>query len=65
VAPVRIGARSTVGAGSTIDSSTPDGALTLGRAKQTTIAGWRRPDKLSDEDRQAAAEARLKKPKST
>jgi hypothetical protein len=39
--------------------------LTLGRAKQTTIAGWRRPNKLSEEDRQAAADAKLKKPEST
>jgi hypothetical protein len=38
--------------------------LTLGRSKQTTIAGWRRPDKLSDEERQAAADAKIKKPKS-
>jgi bifunctional UDP-N-acetylglucosamine pyrophosphorylase/glucosamine-1-phosphate N-acetyltransferase len=65
VAPVRIGARATVGAGSTIDSNAPEDALTLGRARQTTIAGWRRPHKLSDEDRQAAADAKLKKPKST
>jgi bifunctional UDP-N-acetylglucosamine pyrophosphorylase/glucosamine-1-phosphate N-acetyltransferase len=63
VAPVRIGAHATIGAGSTIDSSAPEDALTLGRAKQTTIAGWRRPSKLSDEDRQAAADAKLKKPK--
>jgi bifunctional UDP-N-acetylglucosamine pyrophosphorylase / glucosamine-1-phosphate N-acetyltransferase len=64
VAPVRIGAHATVGAGSTIDSNAPEDALTLGRAKQTTIAGWRRPEKLSDHDRQAAAELKLKKPKS-
>jgi len=63
VAPVRIGACATVGAGSTIDSNAPEDALTLGRARQTTIAGWRRPDQLSDQDRQAAAEAKLKKPK--
>ena len=63
VAPVRIGAHATVGAGSTIDSNAPEDALTLGRARQTTIAGWRRPEKLSDEDRQAAADAKLKKPK--
>jgi len=65
VAPVRIGAHATVGAGSTIDSNAPEDALTLGRARQTTIAGWRRPEKLSDEERQAAADAKLKKPKST
>jgi bifunctional UDP-N-acetylglucosamine pyrophosphorylase/glucosamine-1-phosphate N-acetyltransferase len=65
VAPVRIGARATIGAGSTIDASAPQDALTLGRAKQTTIAGWRRPNKLSEEDRQAAADAKLKKPEST
>jgi bifunctional UDP-N-acetylglucosamine pyrophosphorylase / glucosamine-1-phosphate N-acetyltransferase len=54
VAPVRIGADATIGAGSTITQNAPSGELTLTRAKQTTIAGWKRPTKL-DEDEKAAA----------
>jgi bifunctional UDP-N-acetylglucosamine pyrophosphorylase / glucosamine-1-phosphate N-acetyltransferase len=54
VAPVRIGAGATIGAGSTIAQNAPDGELTLTRAKQTTVAGWKRPSKL-DEDAKAAA----------
>jgi bifunctional UDP-N-acetylglucosamine pyrophosphorylase/glucosamine-1-phosphate N-acetyltransferase len=65
VAPVRIGAHSTIGAGSTIVSSAPDGELTLGREKQTTVAGWRRPVKLSEKDQKAVTKSALQKPKST
>jgi bifunctional UDP-N-acetylglucosamine pyrophosphorylase / glucosamine-1-phosphate N-acetyltransferase len=54
VAPVRIGAGATIGAGSTIAQNAPKGELTLTRAKQTTVAGWKRPSKL-DEDAKAAA----------
>jgi bifunctional UDP-N-acetylglucosamine pyrophosphorylase/glucosamine-1-phosphate N-acetyltransferase len=54
VAPVRIGAGATIGAGSTITQNAPEGELTLTRAKQTTVAGWKRPGKL-DEDEKAAA----------
>jgi bifunctional UDP-N-acetylglucosamine pyrophosphorylase/glucosamine-1-phosphate N-acetyltransferase len=63
VAPVRIGAGATVGAGSTITSNTPDGELTLTRAKQTTVDGWERPVKLTDAERAAAVEIKLKPPK--
>ncbi len=45
VAPVSIGAGATIGAGSTITSDAPEGQLTLGRAKQTSIASWKRPVK--------------------
>ncbi len=45
VAPVRIGKDATTGAGSTITREAPDGKLTLTRAKQTTIEGWKRPEK--------------------
>jgi bifunctional UDP-N-acetylglucosamine pyrophosphorylase/glucosamine-1-phosphate N-acetyltransferase len=54
VAPVRIGAGATIGAGSTVAQNAPEGELTLTRAKQTTVAGWKRPSKL-DEDAKAAA----------
>jgi len=45
VAPVTIGAGGTIGGGSTITKDTPAGALTVARAKQTSIANWPRPVK--------------------
>jgi bifunctional UDP-N-acetylglucosamine pyrophosphorylase/glucosamine-1-phosphate N-acetyltransferase len=45
IAPVTLGAGGTVGGGSTITKDTPPGALTVGRGRQTTIAGWKRPAK--------------------
>jgi bifunctional UDP-N-acetylglucosamine pyrophosphorylase/glucosamine-1-phosphate N-acetyltransferase len=45
VAPVRIGAGATIGAGSTITQPAADGQLTLARARQITVADWRRPTK--------------------
>jgi bifunctional UDP-N-acetylglucosamine pyrophosphorylase/glucosamine-1-phosphate N-acetyltransferase len=47
VAPVTIGAGATIGAGSTITEDVPPGELSLGRGKQTTIQGWKRPKKDS------------------
>ncbi len=45
VAPVTIGKDATIGAGSTIGSDAPAGELTVSRARQTTIKGWKRPTK--------------------
>jgi len=45
IAPVTIGRNATIGAGSTITRDAPEDALTLSRAKQTTVAGWKRPSK--------------------
>jgi len=45
VAPVMIGKDATIGAGSTIGKNAPPDALTVSRAKQTTIPGWKRPKK--------------------
>ena len=45
VAPVEIGAGATIGAGSTISKSAPGGKLTLERARQVTIPGWKAPVK--------------------
>ena len=45
VAPVRIGAGGTVGAGSTITKDTEPGALSIARGRQVSIAGWKRPAK--------------------
>lgn len=42
VAPVSIGKNATIGAGSTITRDAPDDGLTVARARQTTIKGWRR-----------------------
>ncbi len=45
VAPVRVGKGATIGAGSTITKDTPDDQLTLERAKQLTVKGWKKPVK--------------------
>ncbi len=45
VAPVEIGAGATIGAGSVITKPAPEGALTVARARQTTVPGYRRPSK--------------------
>jgi len=45
VAPVKVGAMSTIGAGSTITRDTPEGKLTLERSKQLTLENWKRPEK--------------------
>jgi bifunctional UDP-N-acetylglucosamine pyrophosphorylase/glucosamine-1-phosphate N-acetyltransferase len=63
VAPVRVGAGATIGAGSTISQNAPDGELTLTRAKQITVAGWKRPNKLDEDEKAAAIDAALKPPK--
>jgi bifunctional UDP-N-acetylglucosamine pyrophosphorylase/glucosamine-1-phosphate N-acetyltransferase len=62
VAPVRIGEGATIGAGSTITNNAPDGELTLTRARQTTIAGWKRPVKHDEAAKAAVIDAALKKP---
>jgi len=45
VAPITVGAGATVGAGSTVTREVPAGQLTVARAKQVTIRGWKRPVK--------------------
>lgn len=45
VAPVEIGKNATVAAGSVITKDTPDEELVIGRARQKTIPGWKRPVK--------------------
>lgn len=45
VAPVRVGANATIGAGSTIRRDAPAGELTLSENRQKTIPGWKRPTK--------------------
>lgn len=45
VAPVTVGRGATIGAGTTLTKNAPTDALTLSRAKQVTIATWKRPTK--------------------
>jgi len=49
VAPVTVGRGATLGAGTTLTKDAPAGELTLSRAKQLTIAGWKRPVKQKKE----------------
>jgi bifunctional UDP-N-acetylglucosamine pyrophosphorylase / glucosamine-1-phosphate N-acetyltransferase len=45
VAPVTVGARATIGAGSVITKDAPPDQLTLARGRQVSIPGWQRPQK--------------------
>lgn len=45
VAPVTVGRGATLGAGTTLTENAPPDALTISRARQITIAGWKRPVK--------------------
>ncbi|MEE3197052.1 MAG: bifunctional UDP-N-acetylglucosamine diphosphorylase/glucosamine-1-phosphate N-acetyltransferase GlmU [Pseudomonadota bacterium] len=45
VAPVEVGEGATIGAGSVIAKDVPSGQLTVARAKQSTVKGWKRPTK--------------------
>ncbi|CDZ76319.1 Bifunctional protein GlmU [Legionella massiliensis] len=47
VAPVRVGANATIGAGSTIRKDVPADELTLSVNPQKTVYGWKRPVKKS------------------
>lgn len=43
VAPVRIGERATIGAGTTVTRDAEPDALTVGRCRDRTVPGWQRP----------------------
>src|SRR4029077_6008657 len=45
VAPITVGAGATIAAGSTVTHAVPAGKLTVARARQSTVEGWRRPVK--------------------
>jgi bifunctional UDP-N-acetylglucosamine pyrophosphorylase/glucosamine-1-phosphate N-acetyltransferase len=45
VAPVTVGRNADIGAGSTITKDAPEGQLTISRARQVTVKGWKRPKK--------------------
>ena len=46
IAPVTLGDGATIGGGSTISKDAPAGQLTVARAKQLSLAGWQRPQKV-------------------
>ena len=46
VAPVTVGRGATLGAGTTLTRDAPPDALTISRARQTTVQGWVRPKKV-------------------
>lgn len=45
IAPVTVGKGATIGAGTTLTKDAPPEELTLSRAKQVTVPGWKRPVK--------------------
>ena len=45
IAPVTIGEGAFIGSGTTVTKDAPDGKLTVGRVRQTTIENWKRPVK--------------------
>jgi bifunctional UDP-N-acetylglucosamine pyrophosphorylase/glucosamine-1-phosphate N-acetyltransferase len=46
VAPIHVGDGATIGGGSTLGKDAPAGQLTVARAKQVSLAGWQRPEKI-------------------
>ncbi len=46
VAPVKVGRGATLGAGTTLTKDAPADTLTISRAKQISIPGWKRPVKI-------------------
>jgi bifunctional UDP-N-acetylglucosamine pyrophosphorylase/glucosamine-1-phosphate N-acetyltransferase len=46
IAPVSLGEGATIGGGSTISKDAPAGQLTVARAKQVSLSGWNRPQKI-------------------
>lgn len=53
VAPVTVGDGATIGAGSTVSKDAPSGKLTVSRARQVTVEGWKRPERKEGGRRKA------------
>ncbi len=51
VAPVRIGEGATIGAGTTLSKNAPAGELTVSRARQVSVKGWKRPARKNTDDK--------------
>ncbi len=49
VAPVTVGKGATLGAGTTLTKDAPPDSLTVSRARQVSLAGWKRPVKAKKE----------------
>ena len=45
VAPVKVGSGVTIGAGTTVTKDIAENMLSISRAEQKTIKGWKRPKK--------------------
>lgn len=57
VAPVTVGRGATLGAGTTLTRDAPAGQLTVSRARQLSVPGWKRPEKLPKGEAPAPAAA--------
>ncbi len=53
VAPVTVGRGATLGAGTTLTRNAPPDQLTISRAQQVSIPGWKRPTKTAKPNRNA------------
>lgn len=51
VAPVTVGRGATLGAGTTLTKDAPPDTLTLSRAKQLSVPGWKRPTKAAKHEK--------------
>jgi len=49
VAPVTVGKGATIGAGTTVTKDAPADSLTVSRARQISVKGWKRPKKNGEE----------------
>lgn len=62
VAPVKVGKGAVTGAGSTITKDVPEGALAIGRARQTVIENWlKKPRDIKTRDKKPRKEASINK----
>jgi len=46
IAPIKLGDGATIGGGTTLSKDAPEGQLTVARAKQVSLSGWQRPQKI-------------------